>query len=129
VTTTEYRRILIDNAHLFLRGNGSPLRQGIPRAHRAATGQRGPDAPIRPGGAQAMYLIKLWPGVIYEHREGRSFTLVAALQEIYGVRDASIIREDGTPVVLSAGSASQVTYAPTGRTIRRRAVGPGRSSL
>ena len=65
-----------------------------------------------------MYLIKLWPGVLYEHRDGRPFTLVEAMREVYGVRDASIVREGGTPVVLGAGSASQVTHAPTGRTIR-----------
>jgi hypothetical protein len=76
-----------------------------------------------------MYLIRLWPGVIYEHREGRPFTLVEALREVYGVRDVSILRADGTPVVRSAGSASEVTHAPTGRTIRRRAVRPHRSSL
>jgi hypothetical protein len=76
-----------------------------------------------------MYLIRLWPGVIYEHREGRSFTLVEALREVYGVRDASILRADGRPVVLAAGSASEVTHAPTGRTIRRRAARAHRSSL
>lgn len=75
-----------------------------------------------------MYLIKLWPGVIYEHRDGRGFTLVEAMREVYGIGDASIVREDGTPVVLRAGSASEITHAPTGRTIRRT-VRPYRSSL
>ncbi|OLT09688.1 hypothetical protein BJF78_30145 [Pseudonocardia sp. CNS-139] len=63
--------------------------------------------------------------MIYQHRDGRAFTLVEALRAVYGVGDASIIREDGTPVVLRAGNASAITYGPTGRTIRRRTVQRG----
>jgi hypothetical protein len=82
-----------------------------------------------------VYLIRFWPGVIYEHRDRRPFTLVEAMRtveamrEYYGVEEASILREDGSPVVLRAGSASEITHAPSGRTLPRRKVQPHFSSL
>jgi hypothetical protein len=39
---------------------------------------------------------------------------------MYGPRGVAVLRADGTPAVIGAGSATAVTYAPTGRTITRR---------
>jgi hypothetical protein len=68
-----------------------------------------------------VYLIAV-DNVIYEWKGGRPFTLVEAMRELYGCRNAHVIRLDGTLVVLHAGNASGVTHVPSGRTIRRRKV-------
>ncbi len=50
------------------------------------------------------------------------FTLVSAMRAAYGCGNAHIERADGTVVVAHAGRAfSDLTHAPTGRTLRRRA--------
>lgn len=68
-----------------------------------------------------MYLIKLGP-IVYGRRDGSAFTLPEALRAVYGVGEATVLREDGTPVVARAGSAYAVTHVPTGREVRRRSV-------
>jgi hypothetical protein len=50
------------------------------------------------------------------------FTLVTAMRAAYGCANAHVERVDGTPVVPHAGRAfSDLTHAPTGRQLRRRA--------
>ncbi len=66
-----------------------------------------------------MYLIEI-DGFEYRPRGGEGFTLTEAMRELYGVAHARVLRIDGTPVVAQAGSASQIVYLPTGRTVRRR---------
>lgn len=65
-----------------------------------------------------MYLIKLGP-VTYERKGGGGFTLPEALDEVYGVGYASILRLDGTEVVSDAGSSYAVLHVPTGRIVHR----------
>ena len=69
-----------------------------------------------------MYLIRI-DHLIYERKGGEPFTLPEALAEVRGCGNAAVVRLDGTPVVLDAGSdAGPLTHAPTGRVIRRRRV-------
>lgn len=67
-----------------------------------------------------MHLIQIDHRVFDAHRDGSPITLVAAMREVYGTGNARVLRADGTPVVTNAGSSDAVTYAPTGRTVRRR---------
>lgn len=71
-----------------------------------------------------MYLIQI-DHIVYENLGGGTFTLVEALGEVYGVRNARILREDGTVAVERAGSASVVVHAPTRMEILRRPVRRG----
>lgn len=66
-----------------------------------------------------MYAIEI-DGIEYLRCDGEGFTLTAAMREVYGVAHARVLRADGTAVVASAGSASQVVHLPTGRTVQRR---------
>lgn len=66
-----------------------------------------------------MYLIQI-DGIVYEKKGGIPFTFVEALEELYGVRGARVLRLDGTVVVDRAGSTSEVVHLPTGRRIARR---------
>lgn len=68
------------------------------------------------------YLIHL-DGITYERKGGGTFTLTEALSQVLGVRNARILREDGTVAVDNAGSSYSVTHVtPEGhrRTVRRR---------
>jgi hypothetical protein len=68
------------------------------------------------------YLIQLGP-VTYEPKGGGTFTLTEALSQVLGVRNARILREDGTVAVEDAGSSYAVTHVtPEGRRrrVRRR---------
>jgi ferric-dicitrate binding protein FerR (iron transport regulator) len=64
-----------------------------------------------------MYLIQLGH-IVYQHKDGSPFTLPEAMREVYGVGQARILRLDGTPAVLNAGSSSEVMHAPSGRRVR-----------
>lgn len=66
-----------------------------------------------------MYLIRV-DHITYERRGGGTFTLVEAMRELLGVRNAQVLREDGTLAVDRAGSTTQVVHAPTGRIVTRR---------
>lgn len=94
------------------------IHTGHDRAHAASTA-RGP-VPV----SDPLYLIVL-DGIVYEgYRDGRPFTLVDAMREVYGTRGVTICRLDPgdvlVPVVTNAGSSSDVVHTPTGRRIRRR---------
>lgn len=66
-----------------------------------------------------MYAIEV-DGITYLRRGGGGFSLVEAMREVYGVAHARVLRADGTVVVDSAGSASEVVHVSTGRRVRRR---------
>lgn len=65
-----------------------------------------------------MYLFRI-DDRTYVRRDGQPMSLTEAMAAVYGCGNAGVIRTDGTMVVERAGSASEVTYAPTGRRIVR----------
>jgi hypothetical protein len=101
-----------------------PASEDVHPGHEHARG-RGASATRRAAPVDnPLYLIVL-DGIVYEgYRDGRPFTLVDAMRQVYGTRGVTICRLDPgdvlVPVVTNAGSASQVVHAPTGQRIRRR---------
>lgn len=74
-----------------------------------------------------MYMIRIDHRIYERHpRTGEPFTLVSAMRElcgtgsVYGPAAVAVLRPDGEPAVIGAGSATAVTHAPTGRRIPRQ---------
>jgi hypothetical protein len=68
-----------------------------------------------------MYMISFGPVFYDAHKGGAPLSLVECMREAFGVGHAKVWRTDGTLVVDRAGGSVEVTYAPTGRKLRRRA--------
>ena len=65
-----------------------------------------------------MYLIQI-DHIVYRRRDGGAFTLPEAMNQVYGVGNARVLREDGTEVIRQAGSSYAVQHVPSGRTVLR----------
>jgi hypothetical protein len=72
-----------------------------------------------------VYLIQI-DHRVFEKKGGGGFTLVEALDELYGTFNCRVLRLDGTPAVEKAGSSISLIHAPTGRRVVRRLTAVGR---
>ena len=71
-----------------------------------------------------MYTFSLGSQHYERWRDGRPFTLMEAMREVFGVGAATVYRVNPdatlTVVVCNAGSSTAIVHAPTGRTLARR---------